>query len=302
MIVSLGAPALAETASNRCEAQPGDTVYSICQKNHITVEQFAKLNPGLDINRLKAGASVKIRAAGRARRSNRGPRLASGKMHSKVSGKGFSKTTESAPVCPRSRSDHNRSSVAQTPRSLVKSLNNAKVQPAVSGKAAKGPSAAKSPYLAYSDPAATDKNEPSVAVSLVRVALALVFVAALAYLSLLALKGFMSRKVPSKSSRQRLHVLETTGLGTNRALHVVQIDGKRLLVGSTSDQISLISELDPPSESNAQAEQPIDFASVFSRASAATKIGDILRDGASFLQKKTVAAKTLRQEAASDDK
>ncbi len=45
------------------------------------------------------------------------------------------------------------------------------------------------------------------------------------------------------------------------------------------DQISLISELEALSEpESAQVEQPIDFASVLSRASAASKISDILRD------------------------
>ncbi len=269
LIVSLGAPALAKKASNRCEAQPGDTVYSICRRNHITVEQFAKLNPGVDINRLKVGASIKIKAAGRARHAARGPRPASGKGLAGVSGKGFPETT------------------GTTGRS--------KPLPASKRK--------ESPYLAYSDPAAEDKSEPSVAVSLVRVVLALVFVAALAYLSLLALKGFMLRKVPSKSSRQRLPCAGNhrtrNQQGSARGADRRQAPPGRL----DHDQISLISELEALSEpESAQVEQPIDFASVLSRASAASKISDILRDGASFLQKKTIAAKTLQQEAGGDEK
>jgi flagellar biogenesis protein FliO len=167
-------------------------------------------------------------------------------------------------------------------------------------------------YLSDYDPDTSHKkdSEPSVVGSLLRVLLALIFVATLAYLSLLALKQIMSRKVTGSSPKQKLRVLETTGLGANRALHVVQIDGKRLLVGSTADRINLISELEPPSETDsAEAEQSGDFASLLSRfssngerANAATKLSGILRDGASFLQKKSNAAKSLREESGTHEK
>ena len=271
------------TESNRYVAKHGDTVYSICRRNHITVEQFSEYNPGTDINGLATGTSVKIRAA------------RSFKHRARLSPEEAGDATESG---------------ARNSQNAAKRESQPKLQENSPRKEASKRSSIG--YLSYSDPDSGQRNnsEPSVAGSLIRIVLALVFVAGLAYVSLVVLKGFMTKRVPSKSSRQKLHVLETTGLGTNRALHIVQIDGKRLLVGSTADQISLISELEPMAEVEpaAESEQPADFSSVLSRftssdrANAAAKLNGILKDGATFLQKKTAAAKSLRDKADSDEK
>ena len=49
-----------------------------------------------------------------------------------------------------------------------------------------------------------------------------------------------------------LMVLQSAQLGPGRSLHLIGVGGKTLLVGSTSQQISLIAEVDPM--------QPLEFA------------------------------------------
>lgn len=165
-------------------------------------------------------------------------------------------------------------------------------------------------YLSYYDSPTNGAKEaePSVAASLLRVILSLAFVVAIACLSLLALKHFTSGKNVGKSPRRTIRVLETAGLGTNRALHVVQIGGRRMLIGSTSGQINLISEMDASEIQEVEAEQPADFASFLhrfcstdERANTASTLGGILRDGASFLAKKTSAVRSLRKKANADE-
>jgi hypothetical protein len=58
----------------------------------------------------------------------------------------------------------------------------------------------------------------------------------------------------------------------------------------------------------AEVEQPADFASFLQhfcsadeRANTASKLGGILRDGASFLAKKTSAVRSLRKKADADE-
>ena len=192
----------AETGSKstRYVAEPGDTVYSICRQNHITVEQFSNYNPGVDVNKLPTGASVKIKAGGRT------------KHKAKVSVTEVADTTAeraSVSTVPKAQSPAlPPARAAAKPGSKVQSIDRRRSAPKPA------PKQKDTGYLAYSDPVNQHKDsEPSVAGSLVRIVLALVFVAALAYASLLALKRFMTKKVPGKSSRQRLRYWKPPGWG-----------------------------------------------------------------------------------------
>ena len=88
-------------------------------------------------------------------------------------------------------------------------------------------------------------NEPS----LISVILSLVFVVLLIYLTgILYAKlnkvGFKTfKRQQGDFSRSQVSVISTTQLGNNKTLHVVELDGKRMLIGASSSAIQLIKDL-----------------------------------------------------------
>lgn len=88
-------------------------------------------------------------------------------------------------------------------------------------------------------------NEPSV----VSVVLSLFFVILLIYLTgiiyaKLNRVGFKTiKRQQGNLSRSHVSVLSTTQLGNNKTLHVVELDGKRMLIGASSGAIQLIKDL-----------------------------------------------------------
>lgn len=88
------------------------------------------------------------------------------------------------------------------------------------------------------------KKEPSLGMTLVRFVMSLALVLALAYATILGLKRFTSMKTGVGHSGRRIRIVENSQLGPNRALHLVEIGGRKLLVASTPSQISLITEIE----------------------------------------------------------
>ena len=88
-------------------------------------------------------------------------------------------------------------------------------------------------------------NEPS----MISVVLSLFFVILLIYLtgilySKLNRVGFKTVKRQNGDyARSHVSVLSTTQLGNNKTLHVVELDGKRMLIGASSGAIQLIKDL-----------------------------------------------------------
>jgi len=93
-------------------------------------------------------------------------------------------------------------------------------------------------------------HEPSI----ISVVLSLIFVVLLIYLTgILYAKlnklGFNTlKKQQGEISKSRASVVSTTQLGGNRTLHVVELDGKRMLIGASSGAIQLIKDLGSVSE------------------------------------------------------
>ena len=88
-------------------------------------------------------------------------------------------------------------------------------------------------------------NEPSV----ISVVLSLLFVILLIYLTgiiyaKLNRAGFNTLKSQQgELARSQVSVISTTQLGNNKTLHVVELDGKRMLIGASSGAIQLIKDL-----------------------------------------------------------
>lgn len=88
-------------------------------------------------------------------------------------------------------------------------------------------------------------NEPSI----ISVILSLAFVILLIYLTgiiyaKLNRAGFRTlKKQQGELARSQVSVVSTTQLGNNKTLHVVELDGKRMLIGASSGAIQLIKDL-----------------------------------------------------------
>jgi flagellar biosynthetic protein FliO len=69
---------------------------------------------------------------------------------------------------------------------------------------------------------------------------------------LAALAWFLRRRLPSVRGRQLIAVETAVSLGERRSLVVVSVENRRLLLGMTSQQLTLITELGPakPSAAN----------------------------------------------------
>ena len=51
------------------------------------------------------------------------------------------------------------------------------------------------------------------------------------------------RKQQGDLAKSQVSVISTTQLGSNKTLHVVELDGKRMLIGASSSAIQLIKDL-----------------------------------------------------------
>ena len=93
-------------------------------------------------------------------------------------------------------------------------------------------------------------NEPS----MISVVLSLIFVVLLIYLTgiiyaKLNKVGFKTlKRQQGDFARSQVSVISTTQLGNNKTLHVVELDGKRMLIGASSSTIQLIKDLGTFSE------------------------------------------------------
>lgn len=100
--------------------------------------------------------------------------------------------------------------------------------------------------------AQTIGNEPNI----ISVILSLIFVILLIYLTgIIYAKlnkiGFKTlKRQQGDFSRSQVSVISTTQLGNNKTLHVVELDGKRMLIGASSSTIQLIKDLGNFSEIN----------------------------------------------------
>ena len=106
--------------------------------------------------------------------------------------------------------------------------------------------------------------------SLISMVFSLIFVILLIYITgiiytKLNKLGFRTMKSQMKDlDDSRVAVISTTPLGNNRTLHVVELDGKRMLIGSSSGSIQLIKDLGtyPPVEINEKEYSKIEIPNI----------------------------------------
>lgn len=159
---------------------------------------------------------------------------------------------------------------------------------------------------------ASAEKEAPVYVTAIAFLLKLGLVLGLAYLSILGLKHFSGVRGGPGPGRHRIRIIENSSLGTSKSLHLVEVGPKRLLLASTPNQITLISELgeedlpeQPASEQTGVGgfrEQLAMFLG--SRAdSVATqhRVADMLRNSTRYLESRVVSREQPRQDPGDQD-
>lgn len=108
---------------------------------------------------------------------------------------------------------------------------------------------AEQPFLAEYDPSAIPflagnaEDERPLWLSGGELALKLFLVLGLVYLALLGLRWLQRGQRKLVTSGATIRVLETAGLAPGRALHLIVVGEKTLLIGATDHQLSLLAEL-----------------------------------------------------------
>lgn len=89
------------------------------------------------------------------------------------------------------------------------------------------------------------------------IVIVLIYVTGIIYAKLNVL-GYKTLKKEYKDiEASKIIILSTTQLGANKSLHVIELDGKKMLIGVTNDSINLIKDFE---EKNTGAEQNLDRA------------------------------------------
>ncbi len=149
------------------------------------------------------------------------------------------------------------------------------------------------------------KTEPGTAVTAFDVILKLAIVVGLAYIVLLGYKKISDKQDASPRLHRNMRVVDVIRLSNTSTIHLVEIEGKKLLIGSSANQVNLLSEFEPiteqtlPSEASEESSEPKTastegkFADYLQKYSAepfkntpAGRIAGLLRDVTTYLQER----------------
>ena len=147
-------------------------------------------------------------------------------------------------------------------------------------------------------------EEPSTPLMVVRFVGSLALVLGLCYVTILGLKKFSGVKSVVGASRSQIKLIESSNLGANRTLHLVEIGSKRLLVASTPTQVNLLTELAASDIPESAPEQPgTGFKEQLSHflgtktdsTTSAKTVAEMMRDSSSHLQGKVGEVGSFRR-------
>lgn len=133
-------------------------------------------------------------------------------------------------------------------------------------------------------------SQPSVVTAVVKMISALAVVIAVVYGALYLLRKLMGRRYGGATGDGALEILQTTYIGPHKAISLVRVGRRSVLVGVTDNQISTLTELDPEEtdEITTQAERRPVRGESFSRALS----GAVVKLKAVGLKKKQAALET----------
>ncbi|HEX7344516.1 MAG TPA: flagellar biosynthetic protein FliO [bacterium] len=90
-------------------------------------------------------------------------------------------------------------------------------------------------------------NAPDLGLSSLKAVVALFVVLALILGAAWAARRFLPFLPKNPQKGDQIQILSVRALGSRKSLHLVQVEGRRLLVGSTDTNINLIKDLEKPS-------------------------------------------------------
>lgn len=152
-----------------------------------------------------------------------------------------------------------------------------------------------------------NRKDESLLVTLGSFVFKLAVVLGLAYASIYALKHFTGLRNTVAGGRRRIKIIENANIGTNRSVHLIEVGAKRLLVGSTPNQISLLAEIgaeETDSEQptlladEADSSQPAGFAGQLASMMSSDpggSVAQVIRGSSAFLQEKIIQLGRLRR-------
>lgn len=106
----------------------------------------------------------------------------------------------------------------------------------------------------------TDVNYISVVIAL-GVVIMLIYITGIVYAKLNIIGHNAVKKQYKGLDNERIFIHSTTQIGNNKTLHVIEIAGKKLLIGVTNESINLIKDLDE----NSTSVSPDDMQSLFQK-------------------------------------
>jgi len=95
----------------------------------------------------------------------------------------------------------------------------------------------------YQDPILDKKDQPGIVMILFKIFFQLVFVLALIYLCILAIRRFMNNKTLNAPYHKMIKILESHYFSQKQALHLIDIGGKIMLIGANENTMTLLTEI-----------------------------------------------------------
>ena len=150
------------------------------------------------------------------------------------------------------------------------------------------------------------KKDAPLYVTALRFILSLALVLGLVYVTILGLKKFTGMRGLGALGvgQHKIKVLENSSLGANRSLHLIEVGSKKLLLASTPNQVSLITEFAADEISDTDSGQPgggfKDHLATFmgnkpDTTQTAKSVAEMLRESSSFLQDKVREVGSFRR-------
>ena len=151
-----------------------------------------------------------------------------------------------------------------------------------------GTSAPESVAKVAADSEVSVMPEGDVVMALIKMVSALLIVIGMVYLALYLLRRLMGRSAGQNANGDILEVLQTTCVGQNKAISLVKVANRSVLVGVTDHQVSLLSELDAAeteailASTVARKEQQETFAGMLAKSMKKVKQIGLLKGSAAL--------------------
>jgi flagellar biogenesis protein FliO len=144
--------------------------------------------------------------------------------------------------------------------------------------------------LEEKDPKIKKEGEPGTIKTAFWMIIKLGVVLILAYLTILALKLLSDKRESSPRTKRDLKLMDTVKLSNTSSLHLVEVGGKTLLIGSSSGQVNLLREMEAAEETKQSPAEDHRFSEYLEKYSGALqktpagRVAGLLRDCAVHLQ------------------